>query len=103
MLADGSKIKTGEKIIQFSPRMTGPGLSRAGGVRYDGFGTYVTSDPELIAYLSKREVEVGDVFGPERYRELVTPVEQKMADKDRTIEDQNRLIADLKAKLGDKK
>lgn len=96
-MVDGKRIRTGEKGIQFSPVMGG-----GRGRMTNGFGSFSTKDPALIAYLEKREAEVGDVFGPEKYRDEMTPTETKLADSRRQIEDSNRLIADLQRQLAAK-
>lgn len=58
----------------------------------DGFGRLVTTDPEIIAYLDRRVAEVRDVFGAQEYTRLNTPVDVQLAQKDRQIEEQNRLL-----------
>ena len=92
-MVDGMLRKHGEKLIEFSPRING------GGTHTDKWGQFTTSDPVLIAFLDKRVEEVGDVFTVEQYREMSTPAEAKISQRERTIEEQNRLIADLKAQV----
>lgn len=72
-----------EVIIEFGPM----GNSR--------FGEYETSDQRVIDFLDARIAKVGDVFGEAALKEKLTPMSVKLEDKDRVIEDQNRLIRDL--------
>ncbi len=78
----------GEKIASFHPLNP----TEAGG---QPWGRLETADSEVIEYLEKRIVEVGDVMSATEFASL----QQTPADKTRTIEDQNRLIADLQRKL----
>lgn len=91
---DGKHTRIGEKIIKFSANMGG-----RKGYMYDGFGIFQTDDPELIEYMDKRCAEVGDVFGPEEYRNRLKPNAERMADANRMIEDRNALIAKLQEEL----
>lgn len=95
--AEGKRIRNGEKHIHFSPVFGG-----GKGHMTNGWGTFSTKDPALIAFLEKREAEVGDVVGPEKYKEAMTPAEVREANAKRQIEDQNRLIADLQRQLAAK-
>lgn len=83
----GESKRLGEKHIQF--REVGD------------FGMFTTSDPELIAYLDKRQAEVSDVFGPEEYQKRIVPAEMRADDLERRLIDANRLIAQLRDKKKD--
>ena len=80
-------VNFGEKIVQFHPLNP----TEAGGQPY---GRFETSDQETIDFLERRIVETGDVMTAAQF----AAVQQTPDDKTRTIEDQNRLIADLKKK-----
>ena len=62
----------------------------------DGFGRFVTDDPEVIAYLEKRSAEVGDVFDGAEYQRRTTPLDVQVAQQQRELTEQNRLIEDLR-------
>jgi hypothetical protein len=62
---------------------------------------FCTDDPEIIAKLDKRMVEVGDVYGPEEYNRRVMSHEQRenaYQQEIRQLREQNRLLSDLSAK-----
>lgn len=80
---DGETKRVGEKRIEFRP--------------VGDFGIFQTTDPELIAYLDKRIVDVGDVFGPAEYQKRIVPPEMRADALERELQDANRLIAQLKA------
>jgi len=81
----GERVRVGEKIIQFAPMGS------------SNFGSFTTTDPELIAFLEHRVRTVGDVFGPEEYYRRIVPTEQQIKDlKSRLIETENRLAEVLK-------
>lgn len=92
-MVDGQLRKHGEKLIEFSRRI---GAGR--GTHTDNWGEYTTSDPVLIDFLESRMATAGDVFSYEQYQDMTTPAEVKIADGKRTIEEQNRLIAELQAR-----
>lgn len=96
MNIDGEQKRAGETIIQFVPM----GGHRINGVKGGKeYGYYTTADPAEIAYLERRALELGDVFGPEEYNKQTTPPQIRAEQASRVIEDQNRLIADLQAQL----
>jgi hypothetical protein len=79
------------KVIDGSPiRFTAIG---------DGFGYYDAKTPAEIAYLSDRAKRVGDIFDGAKFAELSTPDTVKLQQATRTIEDNNRLIADLQREI----
>jgi hypothetical protein len=91
VLSDGEVVRLGEKVVEFQPINA-------------EHGQYVTDDPEVIAYLEKRVKEKGDVMTTEQYNEAITPAQvkidylrDKVSAQDRLIEEQNRLIASLRA------
>lgn len=70
--------REGEEFIEFHP--------------FGKHGRYVTSDPGKIAFLEKQ----GDIFGPEEFDRQITPKDQLLARAERKIEQQNRLIEQMK-------
>jgi len=65
----------------------------------NGWGKYSTSDPMEIEFLDARCKRPGDIVTLERYLELTTPPEAKLAQANREISSQNRIIADMQAQL----
>ena len=95
-MGDGRKRMVGGVLIEFSPAIAAGAGTATGGSSY---GTYRTSDPKVIAYMEERERALGDVFGAEKFRELMMAPHELNQEKNRVIEDQNRLIADLKKQI----
>jgi len=83
-----SRVDDG-KIVQFQ-------------IQPDGYGRFVTDDPERIEACEKRIREQGDIFDTAEYFKRVTPAEQQVVAKDRVIESQNALIQDLQRRLNAK-
>jgi hypothetical protein len=90
LVADGVAITDDGPMIQFAPC----GSRDA--------GMYVTKDPELIKYLRER----GDVMNEQEFLEWSRTPEQRLQQaesqvemKDRTIQEQNKLIKDLEQRL----
>jgi len=83
---DGESKVIDPLIIEFNPQR-------------DGFGRFVTDDPESIEYLRKRMATLGDVVDTEEYNRRITPVEireRMLKDENkRLIEDRNRLLEEL--------
>lgn len=105
LLEGGVVGRVEEKLVEFGP---------VG----DGHGILVTDDPDTIAVLDRKVKQAdGDVMTPEQYFERTTPPEKRvtelkgenarlaelLAETTRKLEDQNRLLADLKnGKIGSK-
>lgn len=89
LMQEGQAVRVDEKIIQFWDQG-------------DGFGRFATDDPELIGFLNRRIEETGDVMTAMEYNRTSTPVEIRLAAKDRELEEANRLIRDLNARLAEK-
>ena len=82
-MVQGGQLSTervGQKIVAFGPMG-------------DGFGQYVTNDPEVIAYLEGHP----DVFGPAEYTRQTTPPNIQIEQLRRELEQRNRLIEKLQA------
>jgi len=77
-----SKVLDG-KQINFTPQA-------------DGFGRFVTDDPEMIAYLDQRTKEIGDVFDGGEYQRRTTPPDVRIAQQERELTESNRLIDELR-------
>ncbi|HUT24221.1 MAG TPA: hypothetical protein VM492_07775 [Sumerlaeia bacterium] len=77
-----SKVLDG-KQINFTPQA-------------DGFGRFVTDDPEMIAYLDQRMKEVGDIFDGAEYQRRTTPPDVRIAQQERELTENNRLIEQLR-------
>lgn len=67
------------------------------------FGSYTTDDPKVIAFMEKRIETVKDVMNVEQYNDAILPdnfkidmLRQENTNQSRLIEEQNRLIAELK-------
>lgn len=88
-----STERQGEKIIQFH--------------EFGDFGRYITSDPEEIAFLDSLIAKGRtDILTPDVYNDRITPdgvkisaLRQRESDQSRLITEQNKLIAELQAKL----
>lgn len=85
-MQDGHVVRLDEKMIEFTA--TG-----------DGFGRYVTTDPEEIAYLERQMIAGGDVFDASEYNRRTTPPEVQLrimqGEHERLLRDHNRLLAEL--------
>ena len=77
-----SKVLDG-KQINFTPQA-------------DGFGRFVTDDPDMIAYLDKRMTEIGDIFDGAEYQRRTTPPDVRIAQQERELTESNRLIEELR-------
>ncbi len=90
VLVDGQLERVGEIIVEFTecdPQ----------------FGSYTTDDPEVIAFLEARRLKHGDVMTVTEYNDAILPDDKKIdglrnenAHQSRVIEEQNRLIAQLR-------
>jgi hypothetical protein len=83
VIEDGMSKVLGGRTVQFTP------MGR------DRFGMLTTSDPEVIAALEK----MPDVFDEQEFNRRSVPAEKRAEFAERKIEQQNRLIADLQAKV----
>lgn len=83
---NGQATRVGERAIQFR----NPAKSK--------FGSFTTSDADEIAYLENRSKTVGDVLDEEQYIKAATPVEQRADEATRKLEENNKLLADLRAR-----
>jgi hypothetical protein len=61
IMQDGQATLVDEKIIEFSPQS-------------DGYGRYVTNDPEVIAALERN----ANVLSAQRYQEETTPLDVRL-------------------------
>jgi hypothetical protein len=93
MVTVGREVKRiGEKFVEFRPLGTGD----------SAWGMFQTDDPEIIAFLDNRIEEARaagatpDIMDPEDFKRATVPLDQQIAEKDRTI---TRLKADLDAAL----
>lgn len=81
-------------------------FSNAGAHNGKRYGTFYTSDPDLIAYMEKKIAEGHpDYLSEEQFLKESIPAEQradvaetKLDEALRRIDEQNRLIADLQAR-----
>ncbi len=84
-MLDGAVKQIDSKIVEFQPQG-------------DGYGRYITYDPEEIAVLETKY----QVINAHQYQELSIPAEQRLQierqDKVRTITENNRLLQDLNEK-----
>lgn len=98
---NGQLIRKDDKYVEFSP-IGGMKKEEDGSWRPAAYGMLMTDDEEIIAYMEQREATVGDVFGPDRFHELSTPPEQRLAEAnrrhERTMSSTNKLLQDLVAK-----
>jgi hypothetical protein len=85
VMLDGAVKQIDSKIVEFQPQG-------------DGYGRYITYDPEEIAVLETKY----QVINAHQYQELSIPAEQRLQierqDKVRTITENNRLMQDLNEK-----
>jgi hypothetical protein len=82
-MADGTKARVGEKIIEFQP------------MGQDRYGRYTTSDQQVIDYLEWRRANIGDIMTAEEYAKEVTPKEIQISDLQRKLDQANSLLAEL--------
>jgi len=84
----GKRVYSGEKIIQFQP------------LGNSHFGSFTTSDPQLIALLDKQVQEVGDIMTPAQYSQAIVPPQQQIEELQnrlRQITEENALLKKLEA------
>lgn len=95
---DGEKmIRVGQKHASFSP--IGGARSEHGG----DWGQCITSDAEVIAYLEERAARPPhDVVDEQGFLRMSAPAAVRDQVNERTIEQKNRLIADLQRQLAEK-
>jgi hypothetical protein len=93
---DGDTMRrVGQKHIQFAPY---------GGARYAKWGVARTSDPEVIAFLNKRMAQPNsDIFDYNKFMLLSANPNVTIQDQQRTIGQQNKLIAQLQQQLAEAK
>lgn len=81
VLQDGTRILTGDKIVQFAP------------MGDDKYGRLLTADKEVIEALEGNPM----VLSPEQYNDLTTPAEKKLEievnEKMRLITQNNELVS----------
>lgn len=86
VLQHGQLARVGEKIIEF--------MSQG-----DGYGRYIATDPEEIAFLERRTEVERDVFSPVEYNRRTTPADVQLAmlkqEHERLVVDHNRLVQQL--------
>lgn len=89
VMHEGQLQRMGERIIEF----------HSSGA--ETYGRFVTSDPDEIAFLDRRMLEVGDVFGPEEYGRRTIPAEVRASAAEQLVETQQREIGNLNRILAD--
>jgi len=95
MMINGRNQRVNEKLAEFMPF-----VRSEKGMQGGDYGSFTTSDPDLIAYLEERAaMDNTDVFTAEMWHERMIPVHERAAAKERQIEEKNSLIASLQEQL----
>lgn len=98
VMVQGELERIGEKLIEFMPLGAGE------------YGSLITDDPEVIAKLEARAaVPNSDVMTAQQFNEQLVPDREKVEalrdvndQQSRQLEEQNRIIQDLKRQQGSK-
>ncbi len=90
---NGSMVRTGQKIAEFSP-VHGGIKQPDGSIRH--YGRYTTRDPETALVLLRRTREKDDLVTGEDYFQAIKPAEIQISEANqRTIDARNELAAYL--------